>query len=80
MLDTLDKGDKMNLNIIKKEVQNNLNKRVEIKINGMRNKTKKIIGTINNVYPNIFTILCNGENKSFRYADIITGEIKVKYL
>lgn len=70
----------MNINLVKKEVMKNINGRVEIEINGMRNKTEKIRGIIKETYPNIFTILINGEKRSFRYGDIITGEIKVKYL
>lgn len=70
----------MNLNIIKKEIVKNLNNTVEIKVYGMRNRVETIVGTISNAYPNIFTVLTNGENRSFRYGDIITGEIKVKYL
>lgn len=70
----------MNLNLIKKEVISHLNKNIEVKVYGMRNRTEVIKGIISNVYPNIFTVLANGECRSFRYADIITGEIKVKYL
>lgn len=70
----------MNLNSIKKEIQNNVNKLVEIKVYGTRNRIETIRGYINNVYPNIFTVMENGENKSFRYADLVTGEIKIKYL
>lgn len=70
----------MNLDLIKQEICANVNKLVEIKVYGTRNKVDTIIGNISNVYPNIFTVLENGENHSFRYADIITGEIKLKYL
>ena len=70
----------MNIKLIKKEIEGNLNKNVEIHIYGMRNRKDVIKGTISNVYPNLFTVLVNNETKSFRYADIITGEIKVKYL
>lgn len=70
----------MNLDTIKKEIQNNLNKVVEIKVFGSRNKVETIVGCISSVYPNIFTVLENGENKSFKYSDIITGEIKLKYM
>ena len=80
MLVTLDKGKIMNLDLIKKEVIKNVNNSVEIKVYGMRNRVETVVGIISNVYPNIFTVSSKGENKSFRYADIITGEIKVKYL
>ena len=32
------------------------------------------------MYPNLFTVLVNGEEKSFNYRDVITGEVKIKYL
>lgn len=70
----------MNLNIIKSEIKSKLNCPVEIKIYGTRNKTEVLVGTISNVYPNIFTVSVDGENKSFRYGDIITGDVKLKYL
>ena len=70
----------MNLDIVKREIQSRLNSKVEIKVYGMRNRVETIVGVISNVYPNIFTVIADGENKSFRYADIITGEIRVKYL
>ena len=70
----------MNLNIIKDQIESKLNCMVEIKVYGTRNKTEVLVGQIISVYPNIFTVIADGENKSFRYADIINGEIKVKYL
>lgn len=70
----------MNLNQVKKEIQSHVNSAVEVKVYGTRNRVETIKGYINNAYPNIFTVLEKGENKSFRYADIITGEIKIKYM
>ena len=70
----------MNLNIIKDQIESKLNCMVEIKVYGTRNKTEVLVGQIINVYPNIFTVLVDGENKSFRYGDIITGDVKLKYL
>lgn len=76
----LDKGGVMNLNNIKKELKEKINCEVEIKVYGTRNKTETLRGCISNVYPNIFTLLVDGENRSFRYGDILTGDIKLKYL
>ncbi|MCI8671663.1 MAG: hypothetical protein HFI36_06515 [Bacilli bacterium] len=69
----------MNPNFIKEEVEKHLNKNVEIKAYGMRNKVNYYSGTITAIYPNIFTIKSPNYEKSFSYADIITGDIKVKY-
>lgn len=53
---------------------------VVIKVFGMRGKTSEYTGKINAIYPNIFTILENGNEKSFTYRDVYTGDIKIKYL
>ncbi len=70
----------MNLDNIKAEIKNNLNQAVAVTVYGMRNKTNHYVGIISGIYPNIFTILTDGENKSFSYADIATKEIKIEYL
>lgn len=70
----------MNINIIKEEIASNINKKVMVSVYGMRNRVNRYEGVIYKTYPNIFTILENGEEKSFPYRDIITGDIKIKYL
>lgn len=70
----------MNLNIIKEEIAKNINKKVLVSVYGMRNRVNRYEGVIYKTYPNIFTILENGEEKSFPYRDIITGDVKIKYL
>lgn len=57
-----------------------LYEKVEISVYGLRNKTEYFIGTLSKMYPYIFTVLVNDFEKSFNYADIITGEVEVKYL
>lgn len=69
----------MNINDIKEEIGKNINRKVRIMVYGMRNRTSEYIGTINEIYPNIFTVLCDGENKSFSYADVITKEVEIYY-
>lgn len=46
----------------------------------MRGKTSEYKGRIHAVYPNLFTIINNNQEKSFTYRDIITGDIKIKYM
>jgi len=70
----------LNLNIIKEEIAKNINKNVLVSVYGMRNRVNRYEGVIYKTYPNIFTILENGEEKSFPYRDIITGDVKIKYL
>ena len=70
----------MNINITKEEIRKSINKKVIISVYGMRNRINRYEGIIYKVYPNIFTILIDGEEKSFTYRDIITGDIKIKYI
>ena len=70
----------MNINIIKDEISKNLSRKVVVSVYGLRNRVNKFEGIIYRMYPNIFTVLINGEEKSFTYRDIITGEVKVKYV
>ena len=70
----------MNINIIRDEIKRNIGKKVEISVYGLRNRHTKYEGVINKLYPNIFTITKNGVEKSFPYRDIITGDVKIKYL
>ena len=70
----------MNLDLVKKEVKDHINTNVEIKVYGTRNRIETLLGIISNAYPNIFIVSVSNENRSFRYADIITGDIKIKYL
>lgn len=70
----------MNIELTKNEINSKVGKKVYITVYGMRNKIDRYEGTIKNIYPNIFTIDINGKEKSFSYRDIITKDIKIKYL
>lgn len=70
----------MNIQIIKNEISNNLGKKVRITVYGMRNKVNYYEGKLYKIYPNIFTIMCDGNEKSFSYRDVITRDISVKIL
>lgn len=70
----------MNINIIKNEVKSKLNSKVIISVYGMRNRVNKFEGILYKVYPNLFTVLVNDEEKSFCYRDLITGDVKIKYV
>ncbi len=69
----------MNPNIIKEEIKKHINQKVKIKVYRLRNKINTYNGIIKGIYPNIFTIKDGNFEKSFSYADAITGEIKIKY-
>ena len=70
----------MNINIIKEKLSKNINKKVKITVYGLRNKINTYEGQLYKIYPNIFTILIDGKEKSFTYNDYITGDIKVRIL
>ena len=69
----------MNPNNIRKEIAKHLNEFVTIKVYGMRNKINYYDGIISAIYPSIFTIKNPNFEKSFSYADVITGDIKINY-
>ena len=69
----------MNISDIKDMIRKSLNKQIEVKVFGMRNKNCTYVGYISNAYPALFTVNINGVDKSFNYADILTGEVKIKF-
>lgn len=70
----------MNLDLIKEDMKKHVGERAEVSVYGLRNKTEYFIGTISKLYPYIFTVSVNNVEKSFNYADLITGEVVIKYL
>ena len=70
----------MNIELIKKELKSNLNKKVIVTVYGLRNKISHYEGILYKTYPNIFTIIENGKERSFTYNDYIIGDVKIKYL
>lgn len=71
---------KMNLSDIKDEIKSLINKEVMLNVTGSRSKKQMYKGIINEVYPNIFTVLVNGVNKSFTYADVAIGDVKIYHM
>ena len=70
----------MNLDLIRNKINSNLNKKVIVTVYGLRNRINKYEGILYKTYPNIFSIIEDGKEKSFSYNDYITGEIKIKFL
>lgn len=70
----------MNIDLVKEKINNNLNKKVIITVYGLRNKINRYEGILYKTYPNIFSIISDGIEKSFSYNDYITGDIKIKFL
>ena len=70
----------MNIDLIRQKIENNLNKRVIVSVHGLRNKVTRYEGTLYKTYPNIFSIIEDGIEKSFSYNDYIIGDVKIKFL
>ncbi len=68
----------MNLDIIREKMKSYLDKEVSVEVYGMRNKNFQYYGKVSGVYPYVFTVLVNGVEKSFNYADVIIGDVVVK--
>ena len=70
----------MNIEVVKEKINNNLNKRVVVTVYGFRNKIMRYEGVLHKTYPNIFSIMCDGVEKSFSYNEYITGDVKIKFI
>ena len=65
---------------IRKDMKNNLGKRVKIITKSCRNKSDVFVGVINGVYPNIFTISDGKETKSFSFSEVLTKDISLYFI
>ncbi len=76
-------GEKMNIDIVKEELNNHIGKDVTIKYNLGRNKYESYNVRIKELYNYIFLVEKldndNSKIKSFSYSDIITKTIKIDY-
>ena len=70
----------MNIDIVRQKIESNLNKKVIVTVYGLRNKVSRYEGILYKTYPNIFSIMEDGIEKSFSYNDYIMGDIKIKIL
>lgn len=78
MLDILEND--LNIELVKEEITKKLGSEVELKIYGMRNRVESFTGHITKIYPKLFMVENNYEQKSISYADVITKDVVVKYL
>lgn len=62
----------------KEFIRSNINKKVIIKVIGIRNKNELIDGIITECYPNIFVVDTEIGKRSFSYSDVLIGNILVK--
>lgn len=71
----------MNINIVKSNLKNYIDKEVFIKYSLGRNKVEKFNGRIKKLYNYIFTVenIETKELKSFTYSDVITKILKLYF-
>ncbi len=70
----------MNINNVKKEIEKNVGKNVQVVVHGMRNKTNTYVGKLKFAYPNLFILQTDIGEKCFNYADVCIGDVIIKYL
>ena len=70
----------MNVSDIREEIESLVNKQIMIKVSGSRSRNQMFKGVVNQVYPNIFTVIVEGNNMSFTYADVAIGDVKIYHL
>lgn len=70
----------MNIDIIKEKIAKSIGKKVIVTEYGLRNKINRYEGILYKMYPNLFTIITNGKEKSFTYNEYITKDIKVRII
>ena len=65
---------------IKLDISSKLNKKVNIKINNIRNKAEIFEGVIKELYSRIFVVeTIDGIKRSFNYSDILRGNIELDF-
>ena len=70
----------MCLDEIKEEVKTLINTEIMLSVSGSRNKKIMYKGIVNNAYQNVFTVLVEGVNKSFSYADVAIGDVVIYHV
>lgn len=70
----------MNPYVIRDNLSKHLGERVKVKIYGMRNKTDSYVGTLKEIYPQIFTIDTGSTTKTYSYSDLINGEVVLTFI
>ncbi len=70
----------MNPLVIRDNLIPHKGERVQVKINGMRNKTEKFIGILKDIYPQIFTVESQNSLKSFSYSELINKDVEITFI
>lgn len=52
-------------------------KPINVVANRGRNKIEKFVGTLENIYPAVFTIKIEENCKTYSYSDVLCGNVKI---
>lgn len=72
---------KVNMDVIsvKEKMASLKGQAVEMNINRGRKKIEKVIATIKDIYPSVFTVKIEGANlQTFSYFDVVCGNVVVE--
>ena len=77
--------DRNSISQIRKELENCVGKRIQLKANKGRKKTYVREGIIENAYPSIFTVSFENEfnssrTASYSYTDVLTHTVEVRIM
>lgn len=82
----MEEGVNMNtLSDIREMLEEHIGSRVEITVNGKRNKTEVFTGVITEVYNSVFVVEIDVdgeqfERHSYNYTDVLTKTIELKFI
>ncbi len=74
------KRNNITLSEIKDKITALKGREVNVTNNRGRNKIESYLGTIDNIYPAVFTIKSKDVNKTFSYSDVLCGNVKIDNL
>lgn len=67
-----------NLTNVKNQIANLKGQDIDLEVNIGRKKIRQFSGTIESVYPSVFTFLdSSGSLKTYSYSDILCGDVKI---
>jgi len=69
----------MNINIVKKTINNIKGQQLKFKYNGSRKQTEVFSGTIEDTYDSIFIVRLSEDDRirTFTYADVLTDSLEI---
>lgn len=63
---------------IKEQISKLLGEKIDLEVNTGRKRIKTFSGSIQNVYPSVFTFLdSEGNTKTYSYSDVLCGDVKI---